>query len=70
MVEFCTVCGTSLPKGDLSFQKGKMFTSSDYTCPHCGKLANPHAPGAHAHEGVEISSTKDLVIKKGTASPE
>jgi hypothetical protein len=63
MVEFCTVCGTSLPKGDLSFKGGKMFTSSDYTCPSCGKLANP----GHTHESTvpEASPDQDLVFKKG-----
>ena len=30
MVEFCTVCGTSLPKGDLTVKGGKVFTSHDY----------------------------------------
>ncbi len=68
MVEFCTSCGTSLPKGDLTIKKGKLFTSGDYTCPSCRKLANPNAE-PHAHE-VEPEGDKDIVIKKGKASKE
>ena len=67
MVEFCTVCGTSLPKGDLSFKGGKMFTSHDYPCPSCGKPANP----GHTHaapEAPEASPDQDLVFKKGQVS--
>ena len=66
MVEFCTVCGTSLPKGDLSFKGGKMFTSPDYTCPSCGKTANP----GHTHEepAPEPAAEQDIVFKKGQVS--
>jgi hypothetical protein len=67
MVEFCTVCGTSLPKGDLSFKGGKMFTSHDYPCPSCGKIANP----GHSHENdaaPEPSPERDIVFKKGQVS--
>lgn len=63
MVEFCTVCGTSLPKGDLSFKGGKMFTSPDYNCPSCGKTANPARDAERSTP--EASSEQDLVFKKG-----
>jgi acetone carboxylase gamma subunit len=68
MVEFCGSCGTSLPKGDLTIKKGKLFTSGDYVCPTCGKLANAKAE-EHVHE-VEPDMDKDIVIKKGKASNE
>ena len=45
MVEFCTICGTSLPKGDLTVKGGSIFTSHDYNCPSCGKTANPSKGG-------------------------
>lgn len=63
MVEFCTVCGTSLPKGDLTVKQGKIFTSHDYDCPSCGKSANPakEAPP----ETPEPSAERDLIFKKG-----
>ena len=67
MVEFCTACGTSLPKGDLTFRQGKMFTSSDYLCPHCGKTANPTPPGEPAGPAPEATAESDLVIRKGKA---
>lgn len=63
MVEFCTVCGTSLPKGDVTIREGKLFTSPDYSCPSCGKPANP-AKDVRGEE--EPSPDKDLVFKKGT----
>lgn len=63
MVEFCTACGTSLPKGDLTFKKGKLFTSPDYNCPSCGQVANPEKQAAPP--GPEASETQDLVFKKG-----
>ena len=68
MVEFCTGCGTSLPKGDLTFQKGKMYTSPDYNCPSCGNLANPGS-GEKA-ELPEPEAERDLVIKKGEVKGE
>lgn len=68
MVEFCTVCGTSLPKGDLTFLKGKMFTSPDYNCPSCGKTANPGA--AQGKESPEPEAEKDLIFKKGEVKGE
>ena len=61
MVEFCTACGTSLPKGDLTFKGGELFTSRDFSCPSCGDLANPSGDP----ETPEPSAEKDLVIKKG-----
>jgi hypothetical protein len=69
MVEFCGACGTSLPKGDLTIRKGKLFTSGDYTCPSCGKAANPGAAEKPA-AAVDPDPDKDLVIKKGKASTE
>ena len=68
MVEFCTVCGTSLPKGDLTVKGGKLFTSHDYDCPSCGKAANPEKSPALA--GPEASVEKDLVFKKGIVKSE
>ena len=67
MVEFCTVCGTSLPKGDLTVKGGSIFTSHDYTCPSCHKPANPAKP--HDHD-VEADPDKDLIFKKGTVQSE
>lgn len=68
MVEFCTLCGTSLPKGDLTIKGGKLFTSHDYDCPSCGKTANP-APAAPAAE-PEAAPERDLVFKKGSVKSE
>lgn len=68
MVEFCTTCGTSLPKGDLTVKDGSIFTSHDYTCPSCGKTANPSKDGAAA--APEISADSDLVFKKGDVQSE
>ncbi len=62
MVEFCTVCGTSLPKGDLTYRQGKAFTSTDYSCPSCGKLANPQTEDGGAPEPADDG---DMVFKKG-----
>ncbi len=69
MVEFCGGCGTSLPKGDLTIKKGKLFTSADYTCPSCHKPANPVAAQKVEAE-LEADPDKDIVIKKGKASRE
>jgi hypothetical protein len=63
MVEFCTVCGTSLPKGDLTIRKGKLFTSHDYTCPSCNQIANPDKSPPAAEE--DPNPEQDLVFKKG-----
>ncbi|HZF00041.1 MAG TPA: hypothetical protein VE981_23735 [Planctomycetota bacterium] len=63
MVEFCTVCGTSLPKGDLTVKSGSIFTSHDYNCPSCGKSANPAKSEDAA--GPEASVDSDLVFRKG-----
>ena len=68
MVEFCTLCGTSLPKGDLTVKGGRIFTSHDYDCPSCGKAANPGKGEAPA--GPEASGTQDLVFKKGSVKSE
>jgi len=68
MVEFCTICGTSLPKGDLTVKGGSIFTSHDYNCPSCGKTANP-GKGADAAQ-PEISVDSDLVFKKGSVKSE
>jgi hypothetical protein len=68
MVEFCTVCGTSLPKGDLTVKGGKVFTSHDYDCPSCHKVANPDkSEGAGSSEP---SPEQDLVFKKGIVKSE
>ncbi len=69
MVEFCTACGTSLPKGDLTVKGGKVFTSHDYDCPSCHKPANPDKSPAAAG-GPEPSPEQDLVFKKGTVKSE
>lgn len=66
MVEFCTVCGTSLPKGDLTVRSGSVYTSHDYDCPSCGKTANP-SKTADPAEG-EVSPDSDLVFRKGSVS--
>jgi hypothetical protein len=68
MVEFCTVCGTSLPKGDLTVKGGSIFTSHDYSCPSCGKPANPDK--VHEHDHGEVESDRDLVFKKGNVKSE
>jgi hypothetical protein len=68
MVEFCTICGTSLPKGDLTVRAGSIFTSHDYNCPSCGKTANP-SKGGDA-DAPEITPDSDLVFKKGGVKSE
>jgi hypothetical protein len=68
MVEFCTLCGTSLPKGDLTIKGGKLFTSHDYDCPSCHKTANP-GPAAPA-AAPEAQPERDLVFKKGAVRSE
>lgn len=64
-VEFCTNCKESLPKGDMSFKAGKGYTSHDYICPSCGKLANPSKESVAAQPDPE--SDRDLVIREGDA---
>lgn len=66
MVEFCTTCGTSLPKGDLTVKDGSVYTSHDYSCPSCGKTANPSK--SPDNSGSEISADSDLVFRKGEVS--
>ncbi len=68
MVEFCTVCGTSLPKGDLTIKGGKIFTSPDYDCPSCHQAANPSKDSASA--APEAAADRDLVFKKGSVKAE
>jgi hypothetical protein len=68
MVEFCTVCGTSLPKGDLTFKGGKLFTSHDYTCPSCNQPANPDK--SPAPEPEDPDPARDIVFRKGEANLE
>jgi hypothetical protein len=68
MVEFCTSCGTSLPKGDVSVKGGKLFTSPDYTCPSCGKLACPEK--ASAASEPDPTAERDIVIKGGKSGVE
>ncbi len=68
MVEFCTACGTSLPKGDLTVKDGKVFTSPDYTCPSCGRPANPEKdPPAPP---PEPDPSRDMVFRKGEVGTE
>ncbi len=69
MVEFCTTCGTSLPKGDLTVKGGKIFTSHDYDCPSCGNAANP-AKSPAPEAAVEPEPERDLVFKKGSVRSE
>lgn len=69
MVEFCTSCGTSLPKGDLSVKGGKIFTSHDYDCPSCAKTANPGKAPAPA-AAVEPDPDREIVFRKGTMTSE
>jgi uncharacterized Zn finger protein (UPF0148 family) len=69
MVEFCTSCGTSLPKGDLTVKSGKIFTSHDYDCPSCGKTANPAKENASG-EAVDPDPDREIVFKKGTVTSE
>jgi hypothetical protein len=66
MVEFCTVCGTSLPKGDLTVKGGAVYTSPDYSCPSCGKTANPSKN--EEASAPEIGADSDLVFRKGDVS--
>ena len=66
MVEFCTTCGTSLPKGDLTVKDGSVYTSHDYSCPSCGKTANPSKTSEGSDS--EISADSDLVFRKGEVS--
>ena len=66
MVEFCTTCGTSLPKGDLTVKDGSVYTSHDYFCPSCGKTANPSKTAETSDS--EISADSDLVFRKGEVS--
>jgi hypothetical protein len=68
MVEFCTLCGTSLPKGDLTVKAGFIFTSNDYTCPSCGKIANPDRE--HTHDEPAAAPDRDLIFKKGQVKSE
>jgi predicted RNA-binding Zn-ribbon protein involved in translation (DUF1610 family) len=69
MVEFCTSCGTSLPKGDLTVKGGKIFTSHDYDCPSCGSVANPRK-AAEDPAAPEPSPDRELVFKKGSVQSE
>lgn len=68
MVEFCTVCGTSLPKGDLTIKAGKIFTSHDYDCPSCHQAANPSKESSSSAPEAELD--RDLVFKKGSVKAE
>jgi hypothetical protein len=67
MVEFCTVCGTSLPKGDLTVRGGRLYTSHDYDCPSCRQRANP-APEAAAEP--EAQADRDLLFRGGEVRSE
>lgn len=67
MVEFCTACGTSLPKGDVTIRGGKLFTSHDYECPSCHQTANPAPPET---DEPQAEPDRDLVFRKGEVKPE
>jgi hypothetical protein len=68
MVEFCTACGTSLPKGDLTVKGGQIFTSHDYDCPSCHNPANPDK--AAPADKPEAAPERDLIFKKGIVKSE
>lgn len=67
MVEFCSNCGTSLPKGDLTVKGGKVYTSPDYPCPSCGQLANPQK---EPQGPPEPDPSRDLVFRQGRVDVE
>ena len=67
MVEFCRQCEGSLAQGDLSFWMGEMFTSGDYLCPLCGRIANPDAPKKERPEPSLPDAESDLVFRRGKA---
>lgn len=67
-VEFCTQCKQSLPRGDVSFKNGQAFTSHDYICPNCGKVANPGKDAAKS--APEPGPEQDVVIRDGESSTE
>lgn len=67
MIEFCKSCKGSLPTGDLTIRQGEKYTSYDYLCPHCGKLANPPAKKPR-HADPEPD--KDIVISDGESKIE
>ena len=68
MVQFCTLCGTSLPKGDLTIKKGEIFTSHDYSCPDCGDVANPDKKTKKKE--LLPTKSKDVVFRKGKVEKE
>jgi hypothetical protein len=47
-------------------RSGTVYTSHDYTCPSCGKTANPSKTEDAA--ASEISADSDLVFRKGEVS--
>lgn len=65
MVEFCKSCGVSMPLGDLTIKEGNVFTSPDYHCPICGKLA---APAGVVAELPEVPDNGDMVVKDGVVT--
>ena len=67
MVEFCTLCGTSLPEGDLTIHGGRVFTSPDYPCPHCGGPASPEKP---ANQDLTAGGSDQYLIRGGEVVPE
>jgi hypothetical protein len=62
MVEFCRHCKGSLPTGDLTIRKGQKYTSHDYLCPACGKLANPPERPKRV---IEPDPDRDIVVSGG-----
>jgi len=67
MVEFCQQCGGSLARGDLTFWMGEMFTSGDYTCPFCGRLANPEGPKIEVDAPQAPDPDADIIFRRGKA---
>lgn len=63
MVEFCTICGASIPYRDIDVVEGEEFTSPDYVCPTCGSFSagNPGGPPMDA----EPDEYRDVVIRDG-----
>jgi len=44
-----------------------MFTSPDYLCPFCGKLAHPDSPKVERPKPPIPEDGADLVIRRGKA---
>lgn len=64
-VEFCRECKGSLPVGDVTIFKGQKYTSHDFVCPQCGKLANPPAK---AKKTLEPEPDRDILVSGGEST--